>query len=93
MTQEDKPHKQRVAPTSPAPEDLSEANDQMMERQPDEEVRSVRVFEDRYRCNWWVRHKTTDWLSFTTGVIRKSKFLRATQTGGKLVIEDLSNHS
>ncbi|MCY2954826.1 MAG: hypothetical protein NTU53_23085 [Planctomycetota bacterium] len=72
---------------------MSEAIDQMMERQPDEEVRSVRVFEDRYRCNWWVRQKTTDWLSFTTGVIRKSRFLRATQVANKVVIEDLSNHS
>ena len=91
MTQDDKPQKHPVAQSSPATDDLSEAIDQMMERRPDEEVRSVRVFGDRYRCNWWVRQKTTDWLSFTTGVIRKSRFLRATQTAGKLVIEDLNN--
>ena len=34
----------------------------------------------------------SDWMSFCTGVIRKSRFLRATQTDGKLIIEDLSDH-
>jgi hypothetical protein len=91
MTQESKTPKQQAGRTSPATDDLSQAINQSVERQPDEEVRSVRVFEDRYRCNWWVREKTTHWMSFATGEIRKSKFLRATQQADKLIIEDLSN--
>ena len=91
MTQESKVHKQRTAQETPATEDLSQAIDQAMEREPDEQVKSVRLFADYYRCNWWVREKTTDWLSFSTAVIRKSRFLRATQTAGKLLIEDLSD--
>ena len=91
MTQESNTPKQQSGLTSPATDDLSEAINQSVERQADEEVRSVRVFEDRYRCNRWIRQKTTDWLSSTTGIIRKSKFLRATQVADKLIIEDLSN--
>jgi hypothetical protein len=91
MAQESTTGKQQVSQPPPETEDLSEAINQTVERQPDEEVKSVRVFEDRYRCNWWVRGKTNDWLSFTTGVIRKSRFLRATRTADGLVIEDLSN--
>jgi hypothetical protein len=91
MTQEGKSHKQSNVQAKPVIDDLSQAIDQMMERQPDEQVRTVRVFEDRYRCNWWVREKTTHWMSFSTAVIRKSRFLRATQAGGKLLIEDLSD--
>jgi hypothetical protein len=90
MTEETKTLKQPVTAKSPATDDLSQAINQTVERQPDEEVRSVRVFDDRYRCNWWVREKTSHWMSLTTGVIRKSRFLRATQTAGKLLIEDLS---
>jgi hypothetical protein len=92
MTQENTPAKRpAVDSIEPAMDDLSEAINQSVERQPDEEVRSVRVFGDRYRCNWWVRQKTTDWMGVTTGVIRKSKFLRATQVADRLVIEDLSS--
>jgi hypothetical protein len=82
MTQESK---------TPATEDLSLAIDQMMERRPDEHVKSVRVFGDHYRCNWWVREKTTHWMAANSAVIRKSKFLRATQAAGKLLIVDLSD--
>jgi len=79
-----------VPPARPAAEDLSRAIEKAVARQSDEQVHCVRVFEDRYRCNWWVRTTTEDWLSFTTGSIRKSTFLRATKQEDKLVIEDLS---
>jgi hypothetical protein len=91
MTPEGKTQKQPDVQAKQATEDLSQAIDLMMERQPDEQVKSVRVFGDRYRCNWWVREKTGHWMSLCTGVIRKSRFLRATQTAGKLLIEDLSD--
>ena len=38
-----------------ATEDLSEAIEGSIDKQPGEEVRSVRVYGDHYRCNWWVR--------------------------------------
>ena len=63
----------------------------MIEKKPDEQVKSVRVFGDYYRCNWWVREKTGQGISFSTGAIGRSKFLRVTQLAGKLVIEDLSD--
>jgi hypothetical protein len=90
MSEAQKAVEKRPAPQPPATEDFSQAIEQTMDRQPDEQVRCVRVFEDRYRCNWWVREKTTHWMSFSTGVIRKSLFLRVTQNADKLVIEDLS---
>ena len=74
-----------------AREDLSDAIEHSMDRQSDEKVRCVRVFDDRYRCNWWVREATNDWRSYTTGSIRKSLFLRVNKKADKLVIEDLSN--
>ncbi len=90
MTEAQKPVEKRPAPQPTATADFSEAIEQTMQRQPDEEVRCVWLFEDRYRCNWWVRGKSNNWLSFTTSVIRKSVFLRATRKADKLVIEDLS---
>ena len=90
MTEAENAVEERPAPPRPTPEDFSLAIDQTMDRQPDEQVRCVRVFEDCYRCNWWVRKTTNDWLSFATTSIRKSIFLRATMNADKLVIEDLS---
>ncbi len=82
---EERPHQKPIAN-----EDLSEAIAQTMDRQSDEEVRCVRVFEDRYRCNWWVRGTGADWLAGATRSIRKSTFLRVSRKADKLIIEDLS---
>ena len=70
--------------------DLSERIAATVEKEPGEEVRSVWVYGDYYRCNWWVQDKTAGPVYLTTGKISRSKFLRATLTGEKLVIEDLS---
>ncbi|MEX0776306.1 MAG: hypothetical protein WD042_11430 [Phycisphaeraceae bacterium] len=75
-----------VPSPTPAPANLSKAIEQEVERQPGEVVRCVRVFDDRYRCNWWVGKEA--WNS--TGKIIGSKFLRANMDGDKLVIQDLS---
>lgn len=77
-------------PAEQAPQDLSLAIAQTMEKKADEQVRCVRVFGDRYRCNWWVQEKPDDWRSFGSGRISRSRFVRATMSGEKLVIEDLS---
>ena len=90
MAQEVKTKEQPSIEAKPAAEDLSLAINQMMERKPDEHVKCVRIFGDSYRCNWWVQEKSHHWLSFCTGVIRKSRFLRVTQTAGKLHIEEMS---
>jgi len=90
MTETQKVVEPAPAPKVPAVEDLSHAIEKTVVRQADEQVHCVRVFGDRYRCNWWVRTSTTDdWLSFTTGSIRKSQFLRANKQADKLVIEEL----
>ena len=90
MTETKNAIEERPAPAGTIREDFSQAIEQTMDRLPDEQVRCVRVFEDCYRCNWWIHKKSNDWLSSTTASIRKSIFLRATMSADKLVIEDLS---
>ena len=83
----------KTAPLAPAvaPKDLSEAIEGSVGREPGEEVRSVWLFDNNYRCNWWVRDPAPGPTYLNTGRIIKSKFLRATMTGEKLVVEDLSS--
>jgi hypothetical protein len=71
--------------------DLSQAIEGSVEREPGEEVRSVRLYENYYRCNWWVRDELPGPVYLNTGKISRSKFLRATMSGEKLVIEDISS--
>jgi hypothetical protein len=71
-------------------EDLSEAIDGEVQRREGEEARSVRVYGDCYRCNFWVRNKSPELMYLNTGHISRSKFLRVTRVQGKLVFEDLS---
>jgi hypothetical protein len=82
---------EEVVQTKPVAEDLSDAIEQAVARQPGEEVRSVRVFGDRYRCNWWVRERASDATFFlSTKRISRSSFVRATRSGDEVVIEDLT---
>jgi hypothetical protein len=67
--------------------DLSREIEQSLDRQPDERVRTVRLFGDCYRCNWWVEDKTPHPFWLATGTIRKSRFLRATKSNDQLLIE------
>src|SRR5690242_1953776 len=73
-----------------ASKDLSLDIERSMERERGEEVRSVWVYEDYYRCNWWARHPSTGPSYLNGRRITRSKFLRAIMTGEKLVIEDVS---
>ena len=73
--------------------DLSAAIEGSVEREPGEEVRSVRVFDDNYRCNWWVRDAAQAPAYLNIGRIVRSKFLRATMRGDEMIIEDLSSAS
>jgi hypothetical protein len=74
-------------------EDLSEAIEEEVQKREGEEVRSVRVYGDRYRCNFWVRNKSPEPMYLNTGHISRSKFFRVTRVEGKLVFEDLSIES
>jgi hypothetical protein len=89
MSKQEPPPVARAAPLV----DLSAAIEGSVEREPGEEVRSVRVFDDNYRCNWWVRDPGPGPTYLNTGRIVKSKFLRATMRGDKMVVEDLSSTS
>jgi hypothetical protein len=91
MTEEITKEKKAVPPRF-STEDLSKEIEQSVERQPDENVKTVRVFGDCYRCNWWVKNKTPQQFWLATGKIRKSRFLRATKTKDGLLVEELGNH-
>lgn len=79
-----------AVPPRPAVEDLSKEIEQSMERQHDDRIMVVRVFDNCYRCNWWAQDKTPHPFWLPTGTIRKSQFLRATKTSDGLLIEDVS---
>lgn len=84
---------QTAKPFANTSKDLSQAISQAVPREPGEMVRSVRVFDDRYRCNWWIDDHTPGPAYLNTGRIVKSKFFRATLVAEKLVLEDLSQAS
>jgi hypothetical protein len=67
----------RKAP-SVAKDDLSRIIEQSVQKLPEETVRCVRVFENSYRCNWWLLEKTAAWGA--TSTIVRSQFLRVTQS-------------
>ena len=73
----------------PAETDLSKEIEQSADRQPGEQVRAVRVFNDCYRCNWWVQDKTPTSFWLTSGTISKSQLLRATMTSAGLHVEQV----
>ncbi|HEX2970919.1 MAG TPA: hypothetical protein VHP11_01230 [Tepidisphaeraceae bacterium] len=68
-------------------EDLSQAIKLSLEKGAGEQVRCVRVYGNRYRCNWWLKDEDNG----TAGRIIRSRFLKATQTPDGLLIEDLTN--
>jgi hypothetical protein len=80
-----------AAAQEPATKDLSEAVTASVERDRGEVVRTVRVFGDNYRCNWWVSDGSAGPLYLNVGRIIKSKLLRATMSGDTLTVEDVSS--
>lgn len=87
--------KQTAAPlaVSGAAEDLSEAIEAAVAKNAGEHVRTVRVFGDRYRCNWWVQEKSVGPIFLKAGRIVRSKFFRATRIDDKLLLDDLSSRA
>ena len=96
----DEPVNQAVAPSGPGKSagDLSREVERAVPREPQDRVRCVRVFGDRYRCNWWapegdqeVARHMAEWAFTAMHRVRKSRFLRATSRGSRLTIEDLGD--
>jgi hypothetical protein len=48
------------------------------------------VFDDCYRCNWWVQDARPQLFWLPGATIRKSRFLRASKTGDGLLVEDIT---
>ena len=79
----------------PADVDLSRRIEQMVDREPIDRVRCVRVFGAYYRCNWWSRlgsqmnSHNYDWGGLMTDHIRQSRFFKATLSGKDVLLEDV----
>jgi hypothetical protein len=73
--------------------DLSEKINVAVDRAMGETVRCVRVFGDNYRCNWWARDaapagkRSGPDLEVTCMRVRRSSFLKVTQTAEGLMID------
>ena len=80
-------NEKQAVPARSAEADLSKEMEQSMERQSDERIKVVWVFDDFYRCNWWVEDKTPHPFWLATGKIRRSAFVRGTMTKDGLLIE------
>jgi len=93
MTQTASADKKPTPKTPPASDDLSKAIEESVERKADEHARCVHLFDDYYRCNWWVPDKTPHPFWLSTGRIRTSKFLRVTRAASGLLIEDMGSRS
>lgn len=78
--------------------DLSREIERSVSREPSDRVRCVRVCGDHYRCNWWApatasndpRAPMAEWAVTALHRVRKSRFLRATNAPGRLVIVEVS---
>ena len=86
-TQEDAPGAHTPFRAAAAKEDLSARVAAAVEKRPGDSVRCTRVGGDRYRCNWWSAMGTGGYdnpgmsgLMVTTHRVRKSLFLRASET-------------
>ena len=85
-------------PKKPPPEqDLSGEIAQSVDRMPGDQVRCTLVGNGNYRCNWWAPQETGGYdnpgmggLLVTTHRVRKSRLLRVTRDGGRLVIEEIA---
>jgi hypothetical protein len=86
-----------AAPKGPL--DLSDEIERAVAREPLDRVRCVRVFEDRYRCNWWApgddypKGPQAEWASLAMHRVRKSRFITAHLAAGQLVMTEVSSAS
>jgi hypothetical protein len=80
--------------------DLSREIEAAVERTPHDRVKCAHVYGPYYRCNWWAadavpegtkREPIAPWALIATQRIRKSRFLSATLTEGKLQIDEVAS--
>jgi hypothetical protein len=75
--------------------DLSQEIERVIDRQPLDHVKCVRVFGNFYRCNWWSRAggrrmgMDYEWAGLIMDCVRESRFLSATMQSGELVIKQV----
>jgi len=90
------PTSKRIEPRSDAVvsnPDLSKQIERAVDRQPLDQVKCVRVFDNFYRCNWWSRLSGSrtpldyNWAGLIMDCVRESRFLSATMESGELVIK------
>ena len=77
--------------------DLSKELVQFIDKLPGDHVRCTLVGNGNYRCNWWAPQGTGGYdnpgmggLLVTTHRVRKSRLLRVTKEGERLVIEEVA---
>lgn len=82
---------------APREEDLSDELSRCVEKQPGDHVRCTLVGNGNYRCNWWAPQATGGYdnpgmggLLVTTHRVRRSRLLRVTRDGERLVIEEVA---
>jgi hypothetical protein len=92
---EQSPQKDPAVAISRPDEDLSRKIEEVVERQPLDLVKCVRVFGNYYRCNWWspaaVARGGLDfaWTGIMADIVRKSSFLSATINAGELIVKEI----
>jgi hypothetical protein len=82
---------------SVAEEDLSAEIAPFVDKLPGDHVRCTLVGNGNYRCNWWAPQSTGGYdnpgmagLLVTTHRVRKSRLLRVTREGERLIIEEIA---
>jgi hypothetical protein len=83
-------NEKKAALPSAIAEDFTKQVEQSMERKIGEHIKVVRVFDNCYRCNWWMPDKSPQSFWLASGTIRKSRFVRATKTTDGVRIEDVT---
>lgn len=89
QTQAAKKRDKSAAPAAPAVENLSRLIDSEMTRTEQEQVKTVHLFGQFYRCNWWVIDPDPNSLFVRTGRISRSKLLRVERADSGLKIEEI----
>ncbi len=76
-----------------ADEDHSRAIELAVARDPQDRVKCVRLYDDKYRCNWWApsavnpsTNRAFDWSTLSTHHVRESRFYTARMADEKLLI-------
>lgn len=79
--------------------DLSREIERIVDREPLDLVKCVRVFGNYYRCNWWssagVQRGDLDshWSRMIMNIVRKSSFMSVTMDADELVMKEVAGRA